>query len=309
MPPVALTRVPQVVLKILKHCHEDGTDVTGVLMGLIQDAKMEVTNCFALPRDAEEEDMDDAEYQSLMIRHLRNANVDHLVVGAYQASPCGSAVAKRDTVDLLTKQVVEQGPGSESIALLYDPIRGQKGFLSLKAVRLTPVAEKLLRDAESGPDPLRNSRISFDKFFEEVPLKIRNSHLITGMMCEIDEELRVDEGKQLLDMGSVSVLEKSLQSLMKCVEDVGKWANHQRQTSVKQQQIVKENQMRQSRGEPLLTEEEAAKILKQYNPIHRIEALLNSSQTLNYCQQASSFASQNIGKLFMSKAMQVRDGK
>jgi len=230
-------------------------------------------------------------------------------VGAYQANPCGSAVAKRDTVEVLQKQAAEQGLGGESIMLLYDPTRGQKGFLSLKAVRLTAAAEKVLRDVEPGPDPLRNSRISFDKFFEEVPVKIRNSHLISGLMCEIEEEMRVDEGKQLLDMGSVSVLEKSLQSLMKCVEDVSKWANHQRQTTVKQQQIVKENQMRHSRGEPLLSEEETHKILKQYNPIHRMEALLNSTQTLNYCHQTSSFASQNIGKLFMSKAMQLKEAK
>lgn len=278
-------------------------------MGLIRDGKMEVTNCFALPRDAEEEDMDDADYQLVMMKHMRNANVDHLPVGAYQSNPSGSAVAKRDTVEVLQKQAADQGLGGESIMLLYDPTRGQKGFLSLKAVRLTAAADKLLREMEPGPDPLRNSRISFDKFFEEVPLKIRNSHLISGLMCEIEEEMRVDEGKQLLDMGSVSVMEKSLQSLMKCVEDVSKWANHQRQTTVKQQQIVKENQLRVSRGEPLLTDEEMHKILKQYNPIHRMEALLNSSQTLNYCQQTSSFASQNIGKLFMSKAMQLRDGK
>lgn len=278
-------------------------------MGLIRDSKMEVTNCFALPRDAEDEDMDDADYQSVMIRHLRNANVDHLVVGAYQANACGSSVAKKDTVEVLMKQVADQGLGGESVILLFDPIRAQKGYLSLKAVRLTPAAEKVMREAESGPDPLRNCKISFDKFFEEVPVKVKNSHLISGLMCEIDEELRVDEGKQLLDMGSVSVLEKSLQSLMKCVEDVSKWANHQRQTTVKQQQIVKENQLRHSRGEPPLSDEEMAKMLKQYNPIHRMEALLNSSQTLNYCQQTSSFASQNIGKLFMSKALLVKDSK
>lgn len=294
---------------MLKHCAEDGADVQGVLMGLIRDSKMEVTNCFALPRDTEDEEMDEADYQSIMIRHLRNANVDHLVVGAYQANACGSAVAKRDTVEVLQKQAAEQGLGGESVMLLFDPVRAQKGFLSLKAVRLTSTAEKALREAESGPDPLRNTRISFDKFFEEVPVKVRNSHLVSALMCEIDEELRVDEGKQLLDMGSVSVLEKSLQSQMKCVEDVSKWANHQRQTTVKQQQIVKENQLRHSRGEAPLSEEEMAKILKQYNPIHRMEALLNSNQTLNYCQQTSSFASQNIGKLFMSKAMLVKDPK
>lgn len=282
-------------------------------MGLIRDGKIEVTNCFALPRDAEEDDMDDSDYQNAMIRHLRNANVDHLVVGYYQASPCGSAVAKRDTVTVLHNHCEEQGLGSEAIVLLYDPVRAQKGFMSMKAVRLTQTAEaplkgKMLTEKDS-VDPFRNSRICFDKFFEEVPVKIRNSQLVTGLMCEIDEELRVDDGKQLLDMSSAAVLEKNLHSLMKCVEDVSKWANHQRNATQKQQQIAKENAMRQNRGEPPLSEEEVNKMLKQYNPILRIDSLLNSFQTLNYCQQASSFASQNVGKLFMSKAMHHKEGK
>lgn len=305
-------------MKIIKHCHEEGSEVAGVLLGLVKDGPsirndvttsiMEITNCFALPRETlEDEDMDDMDYQNIMIRHLRNVNVDHLVVGAYQANPYGSTVARYDTVDFIRKQYLEGGLVDESVILMYDPTRGAKGFLSLKAFRLSSPASKLFKDGELNAEAMKNNRVSFDSFFEEIPVQIRNSHLISGLMCEIEEEMRVDEGKQFLDMGSGTVLEKSLQNLMKCVEDLSRYTNHVRQTTQRQQQVVRENSMRANRGEPPLTEEEVSKIVKPFNAMHRLDALLNSCQTLNYCQQTSAFASQNIGKLFVAKALQGKD--
>jgi len=50
-------------LKIIKHCEEEGSSgdvVQGVLLGLIQDNRLEITNCFPFPSskpgDDEEED-------------------------------------------------------------------------------------------------------------------------------------------------------------------------------------------------------------------------------------------------------------
>ena len=54
----------QVVLKVVKHCQEEGsggTDlVQGVLLGLVEGNRLEVTNCFPFPRHAEEEDFDES---------------------------------------------------------------------------------------------------------------------------------------------------------------------------------------------------------------------------------------------------------
>lgn len=297
-----------VILKIIKHCHEEGptSEVQGVLLGLIRDGELEVTNCFPLPRHTEEDEVDDSEYQHVMMRHLRNVNVDHLTVGWYQSNPYGGSAAKLETVD---SQFVYQTTIEESIVLLYDPIRTQRGYLSLKAYRLTNQALKLCKEGEFTIETLKNHRMSSEKFIEEVPITIRNSNLITGLMCELDSELPADEGRQFLDMGAVNVMEKSLQSLMKCVEDVSKYANYQKQIAVKQQQIAKENATRQARGELPLTEDEVNKLIKPLTAIQRLETLLNSCQTLNFCQQASSYSSQNIGKLFMSKSLQEKMAK
>ena len=53
----------QVVLKIIKHCQEEaagGQDlVQGVLLGLVVDSRLEITNCFPFPRHNDEEDFDE----------------------------------------------------------------------------------------------------------------------------------------------------------------------------------------------------------------------------------------------------------
>lgn len=236
-----------------------------------------------------------------MMRHLRNVNVDHLHVGWYQTNPYGSQISKLETID---SQYMYQSAIEESVVLFYDPIKTGRGFLSLKAYRLTNIAMKLCKEGEFTADTLRNNKMSFDKFFEEIPLVIKNSHLINALLCELEEETPVDCGKQLLDMGGFGVLEKSMQSHMKCVEEVCKHSNHLRQQTVKQQHVSKENTARAQRGDPPLTEEEVNKILKPLAPLQRLESLLNYCQTLNYCQQSASYSTQNVGKLFMAKALQ-----
>lgn len=51
------------VLKIIKHCQEEGSGgnelVQGVLLGLVENNRLEVTNCFPFPRHTEEEDLDE----------------------------------------------------------------------------------------------------------------------------------------------------------------------------------------------------------------------------------------------------------
>jgi translation initiation factor 3 subunit H len=205
--------------------------------------------------------------------------VDHLHVGWYQSNPFGSQISKLETID---SQYMYQSAIEESVVLFYDPIRTARGFLSLKAYRLTNVAMKLCKEGEFTTETLRSNHMSFDKFFEEIPLVIKNSHLINGF----------------------SALEKSMQSHMKCVEDVSKHANYLRQQTIKQQHVAKENMTRSARNEPPLSEEEANKILKPLAPLQRLESLLNYCQTLNYCQQSASYSTQNIGKLFMAKALQ-----
>ena len=50
---------------MVKHCQEEGaggTDlVQGVLLGLVVDNRLEITNCFPFPKHTEEEEFDECE--------------------------------------------------------------------------------------------------------------------------------------------------------------------------------------------------------------------------------------------------------
>ncbi|ROL53611.1 Eukaryotic translation initiation factor 3 subunit H [Anabarilius grahami] len=54
-------QVPEVVMKIIKHYQEEGQGsevVQGVLLGLVVEDRLEITNCFPFPQHTE----DDADF-------------------------------------------------------------------------------------------------------------------------------------------------------------------------------------------------------------------------------------------------------
>lgn len=59
-------------LKIIKHCQEESIDgedlVQGVLLGLVQEQRLEITNCFPMPRVSSDDDIDNCEYKFYMMR-------------------------------------------------------------------------------------------------------------------------------------------------------------------------------------------------------------------------------------------------
>ncbi|KAG8179752.1 hypothetical protein JTE90_025084 [Oedothorax gibbosus] len=306
-----------VVLKIIKHCHEEGAGVSdvaqGVLLGLGVDNRLEITNCFPYPRHTDEEDFDEMEYQMEMMRHLRHVNVDHLHVGWYQSTHFGSFYNK----PLLESQFNYQSSIEESVVLIYDPMRTSRGFLSLRAYRLSNTAMKLYKEGEFTLDMLKNLHVSYSKMFEEIEVIIRNSHLVNLLMCEIADWMPENESNQFLDMGTASVLEKSLQAMMECVDTISqetnKLTNHQRQV-IKQQQAknqyiqkrAAENSARAAKGEAVLPDDDINKLFKAIPPPSRLDALLVSGQIDSYCKQISQFSTQNLAKLFMTEALQKK---
>ncbi|XP_017661829.1 PREDICTED: eukaryotic translation initiation factor 3 subunit H [Lepidothrix coronata] len=108
-----------VVLKIIKHYQEEGQGnevVQGVLLGLVVDDRLEITNCFPFPQHTEDDaDFDEVQYQMEMMRSLRHVNIDHLHVGWYQSTYYGSFVTRA----LLDSQFSYQHAIEESVVLIY----------------------------------------------------------------------------------------------------------------------------------------------------------------------------------------------
>merc|ERR1712168_483738 len=301
------------LMKIIKHCHEEGagnTDVAqGVLLGLVVDERLEITNCFPFPRHAD--DVDEEDYQLEMMRHLRKVNVDHLSVGWYQSTQLGNFI----TTQLLESQFSYQTSIEESVVLIYDPIKTARGFLSIKAYRLTPEAISTVQERDYTPEQLKKMKLGYESIFQEIRVVIQNSHLVNTLMTELYEMMPSSEGTQFLDLGTMSTLDRQLRCLMEYVDDLSqeanKFNNFQRQNQKQLQDKHKfmqkraaENAQRAARGEPALPEEDINKQFKPIPHLPRLDAMITAGQINNYCKTISQFCSQSLGKLYVAKALQ-----
>ncbi|CAG0914606.1 unnamed protein product [Notodromas monacha] len=308
------------VLKIIKHCHEEtsGTlDVAqGVLLGLVVDNKLEITNSFPFPRHPDET-MDEEDYQLEMMRNLRKINIDHFHVGWYQSTQQGNFLSPT----VLESQFTYQMAIAESVVLIYDPAKTSRGFLSLRAFKLSPEAVKLYKEEDFSPEKVKNLQLSFEHLLKEIRVVIKNSHLVNALLLELQEAIPPTEKPcDYLDLGTTGVLEKHLRNMMDCVDElaqeVNKYNLYQRQVmkqfQMKQQFIQRrtvENEARVARGEAALPEDD---VNKQFKPIpspSRKEALITSGQVLSYCDQISQFSSQALGKWFLSECLQEARSK
>merc|ERR1712109_335907 len=264
-----------VVMKLIKHCHEVNLGNLGIaqgaLLGLVSDTRLEITHSFPFPSQGEE-----------------SVDVDHLHVGWYQSANFGNFLSPQ----LLESHYAYQTSIEESICLIFDTAKTTKGFLSLKAFRLTPMAIKLYKEGEFHAEAIRNLKVAHDNLFQEVPIVIKNSHLVNELLLELSEQIPVEVGTQFLDLGSANVLEDQLKFLMETVDELNQESikfNKYQNMAVKQcqdktrylQKRQVENTARSARGEEALPDEDLNKIFKPIPPPNRLNALVLSGQTLS----------------------------
>ncbi|CAH1254031.1 EIF3H [Branchiostoma lanceolatum] len=253
-----------VVLKIIKHCEEEGAVgavVQGVLLGLVVDDKLEITNCFPFPRHGMDEDFDEVQYQMEMMRSLRHVNIDHLHVGWYQSTVHGAFLNRA----LLDSQFSYQNEIEESVVLVYDPQRTAGGSLCLRAFRLSPMAMEAYKEGE---------------FTSESGSLSRQLHCLMDCVDDLNQETTKFNNYQ---------------------RNLAKQAQAKNQYAQKRQL---ENAARQAKGEPPLPEEDVTKIFKPITPPPRLDALLLSGQLASYCKQITDYSAHSFGKVFMAKALQ-----
>ena len=59
----------------------------------------------------------------------------------------------------------------------------------MKAYRMTAAAVKLWREGEFHAEALKNSKVTHDTLFQEVPIVVKNSHLVNELLLELSEEI------------------------------------------------------------------------------------------------------------------------
>lgn len=83
-----------------------------------------------------------------------------------------------------------------------DPLRTSQGFLTLKAYRLTPAMMKFYKESDFTPENMSKHNINFESMFEEIPIVLRNSHLVNALLCELSDKTRKEQKFSALDLGT-----------------------------------------------------------------------------------------------------------
>jgi translation initiation factor 3 subunit H len=306
-----------VVLKIVKHCKEcQPALVTGQLLGLDIGSILEVTNCFPFPsrggEEEEEGEADGANYQLEMMRCLREVNVDNNTVGWYQSTYMGSF----QTVELIETFLNYQENIKRCVCIIYDPLRSAQGILALKALRLTDSFMELYRTQNFTGEKLREKNMSWTSIFEEIPVKISNSSLVSSVMTELETDAPATQSDfDRLLLSTNPFYEKNLEFLIECMDDLGMeqqkfqyyYRNLSRQQGQQQAWLQKrraENMARRAAGEEPLPEEDPNNpVFKPIPEPSRLDSYLITNQVANYCDQINGFSGQSLSKIYLMDAL------
>merc|ERR550519_1904401 len=73
---------------------------------------------------------------------------------------------------------------------------------------MTKDAIKMFRDNDFSPDSIKDLHISFETMLTQVPIVIKNSHLINALLLDMQEKLPLSSGgAQYLDLGTATTQE------------------------------------------------------------------------------------------------------
>ncbi|EPS32141.1 hypothetical protein PDE_07100 [Penicillium oxalicum 114-2] len=339
-----------VVMKIIKHCSQTfPTTATGSLVGMDVDGTLEVTNSFPFPvvEMPTESHFDNAApnpaaaapraksnvgYQAEMVRMLREVNVDANNAGWYTSANMGNFV----NMNVIENQFFYQKELNErTVALVHDVSRSAQGSLSLRAFRLSAKFMEAFKDNKFTSEDLQKSTLRHQDIFEELPVQIHNSHLITSYIHQLQSPAAsaptdLPASLSALEAGPFSkhntltpnfdnlslnvdpFLEKNCNLLLDSIEshntEVNNYQYYQRVLGREQQKInnwkqkrAQENATRATLKQPLLPEDEWQRLFKLPAEPSRLESMLNTRQVEQFSRQVDSFVSSTTGKMFAVK--------
>jgi len=293
-----------VILKIIKHCQDNLPEgVIGQCVGLDVGTTLEVTNCFPFPGryDEQEEETDEvgAEYQRDMMRCLREVNVDNNAVGWYTSTYLGTFLSE----GMIETQYNYQSTIKKCVVIVFDPLKTSQGLLSFEAYRLTQPFMDLYKQQTTKTftkESFEEAGLTFSDIFEQIPIKIHNSHLINAFLYDMQDQAEMTSAHfERLNLSTNPYLEKTLEFLTECLDDL---AGEQNKYQYYQKNLAKQHNYLKKKGEG--EEEEEVQTFKQVQQPNRLESLLITNQINNYCEQINTFVGTGFAKMFLYGGMQ-----
>ena len=350
------------IMKIIKHTTSTfPTPTTGFLVGMDVASRLEITNAFAFPTSEtqstqienigyhnNQNDLANASaalaamgpsqnknvsYQTEMIRKLREVNVDANNVGWYTGANLGNFV----TLATIENQYHYQKDLNErTVALIHDVSRSAQGALSIRAFRLTPQFMSAYKDGQKfTTEALQKSNLRHTDIFQELPLQIHNSHLLTSFLHSLPSAAPprqpISDSQPLtlsrlqkshpnsslppsLSLPSLTLtldpfLTRTSDLLLDSIEahhtELNNYQYYQRSLAREQTRISAwqskrkaENASRAASKQALLPEDEWQRLFKLPQEPDRLEMLVNARQVEQYARQVDGFVGASSGKMF-----------
>ncbi|KAK8933558.1 Eukaryotic translation initiation factor 3 subunit H [Platanthera zijinensis] len=129
--------------------------------------------------------------------------------------------AAEQVADILTKENIRR-----CVCIIYDPSRSNQGVLALKALKLTETFMDLYRHNNFVGEKLREKKLSWVDIFEEIPIKVSNSALISSFMTVLEPDSQVVQcDLDRLKLSTAPFMERNLEFLIECMDDLSSEQN------------------------------------------------------------------------------------
>ncbi|KAL6703197.1 hypothetical protein ACN47E_010126 [Coniothyrium glycines] len=323
---------------------------TGSIVGMEKNGVLEITNCFPFPEisaaqaDGQNETAanlsaaaprakQNIAYGNEMIKFLREVNVDANNVGWYTSTSMGNFV-NSNTIE--NQFFYQTQPNERTVALIYDVSRSSQGSLNLRAYRLSPSFVAAYKESKFTTESLQKSGLRYHDILIELPVTIRNSHLLTSLLHQLPSNAPIKElsfppnlaalqqdpntpqpplfpNYESLDLSIDPYLEKTCDLLLESIEnhhtEINNYQYYQRSLAREQAKITAwqqkrkaENAARTASKQTLLPEDEWQRLFKLPQEPSRLETLLNSRQVEQYSRQVDGFTAGVTAKMFAVKS-------
>lgn len=280
-----------VLLKIAKHCKDSAPEpVNGVLLGLDVDGVMEVTNCFP--------DLDD---DQLIASY---GNIDKNKCGWYQ-----SRFSSSFNQFLVKSQVDWQKTLPNRVVLVYDPTRATRGQLGIVAYRLTDEFMELSNTGDYSYTNFAKFGVDSSNIFEEIPIKLHNSHLVHGFLYELREQRSMSCTTDRLSFDPFSSVKKDLTFLSQRIDEYEheqhKFHSGLRDATRKRAELAKrrtaENEQRAADGKELLPVDDLS--VASASIPSRQNSYLIANQISQRAQEVINTARGGFNKLYLLQGL------
>jgi translation initiation factor 3 subunit H len=271
------------------------------------DDVLRISHSFPFPASANDNDGSalrgkaNQKYAQDMISLLEEVGADPNPVGWYVSANLGRFFSQNVIDNMLSFQV--QNP--ESVVLVYDLTRTVHASFSLRAYRLSAAYLASKKEGKFSSESLVRNELSYSTIFDELPVEIHNSHMITLYLQTLQPSKEFNNLKITVDPYLESNIESIFESVDEFHYDQGNYNYYQRQLAREKVKILQwqqkrkaENSNREAAGKQPLSTEEWKDLFKLPEEPSRLDNLLISGQINQYCSQIEEFAAAASSKMF-----------